>query len=186
MKLAIGLWYNLSAVMAAFFILMLTREQKVQQVDMAGKLLTESRNLIFIDFTGTGVESLRKLKKVLKEVGARLKVIKKKLLRVAFQKNKFDFNPEQFDSQVGTIFSDKDISEIAGPVYRFSKGAEEKGFKILGAYNLPERKFFGAAIIKEIGQLPAREVLLRQLVGILLAPIKMLMRVLQEQSKKVG
>ncbi|MEK7500838.1 MAG: 50S ribosomal protein L10, partial [Patescibacteria group bacterium] len=94
---------------------MLTRQQKTEQLEIGKKLLEESRNLVFVDFTGTKVEDMRTLKKILSELGAKLKVIKKKLMRIVFEKQGIDFNPEQFETQVGVIFTDKEIPEIAAP-----------------------------------------------------------------------
>lgn len=163
---------------------MLTKQQKIESVGEAEEILDQNKNLVFVDFSGTKVEDLRKLKRSLMEFGAQLKVIKKKLLRIAFQNKKIDFNPEQFESQTGVIFTSKDISEVAGPIYKFFKEVEKKGFKILGSYDLFEKKFSDVETVKKIGQLPSREVLLAQLVGMISSPIKMFMRVLDQKSKQ--
>ena len=163
---------------------MLTRQQKTEQLEIGKKLLEESRNLVFVDFTGTKVEDMRTLKKILSELGAKLKVIKKKLMRIVFEKQGSDFNPEQFETQVGVIFTDKEIPEIAAPIYKFAKEKEKSGFKILGAYDLSEKNFMNADFVKMIGQLPSREVLLGQLVGMLTSPIRMFLYVLNEKSKQ--
>ncbi|MDP3014997.1 MAG: 50S ribosomal protein L10 [bacterium] len=165
---------------------MLTKQQKIESVGEAEKILDQNKTLVFVDFSGTKVEDLRKLKRTLKEFGSQLKIIKKKLLRIAFQNKKIDFNPEQFDFQLGAVFSDRDISEVSGPVYKFFKEVEKKGFKILGAYDLSEKNFLDAETVKKIGQLPSREILLAQLIGAIASPIRMLMYMLQERGKKVG
>lgn len=164
---------------------MLTKQQKIEQVEKGQKLFKESHILVFTDFTGTGVEDIKSLRRTLKELGAKFSVIKKKLMRIIFEKMGLDFNPEQFESQVGTISSQKDILEIISPVYKFSREKEKQGFKILGAYNLTEKKFIDAETVIRIGKLPTREILLGQLVGVLSAPIRMLMYVLNEKAKMV-
>jgi len=167
---------------------MKTKEQKAKQIEEGVNLLQESKNLVFVDFSGAGVEDLSLLRKILKGFDSKFKVIKKKLMRIVLQKSGIDFNPEQFESQLGIIFSDRDISEIAGPVYKFYKDKDlaKKSFKILGAYDLLAKKFLDAETVIKIGQLPSREVLLSQLVGVLSAPIRMLMYVINERAKKVG
>ncbi|MBI5306365.1 50S ribosomal protein L10 [Candidatus Wolfebacteria bacterium] len=164
---------------------MLTKAQKLEKIEESKKLIKNSQSLVFIDFSGTAVEDIKKLRQVLRGIGAKMKVIKKKLLRVALKDSGIDFNPEQFDLQLGTIFSDKDISEIAGPVYKFSKGLKKVDFKILGSYNLLAKNFLDAENVKKIGQLPSREILLGKLVGMLAAPIRMFLYVLSEKSKMV-
>ncbi|MEE8131581.1 MAG: 50S ribosomal protein L10 [Candidatus Paceibacterota bacterium] len=156
---------------------MLTKKQKAEQVEEGQKLLKENKSLIFVDFSGKGVGDISALRRTLRELGAKFKVIKKRLMRVIFEKQGIDFNPEQFESQLGTVFTDKNISEIAGPVYK-------SDIKILGGYDLSEKNFIDAEKVNFIGKLPSREILLGQLVGMLSAPIKMFMRVLSEKSKR--
>lgn len=164
---------------------MKTKQQKIEQVEGGQELLKQSQLLLFTDFTGTGVEDMKNLRKTLREMGAKFKVIKKRLLRIVFEKMGVDFNPEQFDSQVGTIFTQKDIYEIISPVYKFGREKEKQGFKILGAYDLAEKKFIDAETVVKIGKLPSREILLSQLVGVLSAPMRMLAYILSEKSKTV-
>lgn len=164
---------------------MLTKNQKAAKIDASKAMLKSMKTLVFVDFTGTSVEGLKKLRRGLNEIGAKMEVVKKKLLRVAFSESNINFNPEQFDMQVATIFSDKDISEVAGVVYRFSKEVEKTtGFKILGAYDLTASVFSDAEIIKTIGKLPSREILIAQFLGMLTVPLKKLLVVLDETSKK--
>ena len=168
-----------------FLFKMLTKSQKLQQMEESKDMLKQSRILAFVDFSGTTVEDIKKLRRLLSSVGAKLKVFKKKLLRIALKDSGFDFDPEQFDLQVGTVSSQGDISEIAGLIYKFSKEIKNKKFKILGAYDLAEKNLFDAAMVTRIGQLPPREVLLGQLVGMLVAPMRMFLYVLNEKSKMV-
>lgn len=163
---------------------MKTKQQKFKQIEEGKTLLGKSKGLIFIDFTGASMGDLTKLRRIIKEMGAKLQVVKKKLLRIIFEKEKIDFNPEQFEAQMGVIFADKDVEELAAPVYKFAKGLEKKGFKILGAYNLSAKNFIEAETVIKIGKLPSKQILLGQLVGVLAAPLKMLMYVLSEKSKQ--
>jgi ribosomal protein L10 len=160
---------------------MKSKQQKIQEVKTGEELLKKSQSLIFVDFGKVSTENLRSLKAKLKKLDARFKVIKKRLLRIIFKENKIDFDPQPtFEGQVGTIFTPNDIYSTAGPVYK-SFG----GIQVLGAYDLKEKQFLAADLFKKIALLPTREVLLAQLAGVLAAPIKMLMYVLQECSKKV-
>ncbi len=164
---------------------MKTKSQKQEALKEAQKLMDENQNIVFVDFTGTSVENIRSLRRTLGELGAKMKVVKKKLLRVAFEKKSIDFNPEQFESHIASIFSSKDISEVAPPVYKFFKENEKKGFNILGTYDLVNKSFISEEMTKRIGQLPSREILLGQLVGMLAAPMRMFLYVLDQKSKMV-
>ena len=163
---------------------MLTKKQKSQQIEESKKIIQDNKTLVFIDFTGTIVDDIKKLRRILLGIGSNMKVIKKKLLRVAFKESNLDFNPEQFDSQVATISTQKDISELAGPIYKFSKEIKNKNFKILGGYDLLEKSFIEAEMVRQIGQLPSREVLFGKVVGMLASPIKMFLYILDQKSKQ--
>lgn len=163
---------------------MKTREQKKQIIDETEKLIADSKNIFFVDFTGISDTDMKILKKSLREMGAKIKIIKKRLLRVSLEKKGVDFNPEQFEAQVATIFYSNELSDVASPVYKFFKENEKKGFKILGAYDLSGKSFMDESFAKMLGQLPSREVLLGQFVGMLAAPIRMFLYVLDQKSKQ--
>jgi len=91
-------------------------------------------------------------------------------------------NPVELDGQVGTIFGKSDISDIAGPVYSFSKSHET--FQILGAVDVEKKEEIARETVIAIGQLPPRDVLIASVVGSIAAPIRGLLYVLSEKSKQ--
>ena len=134
---------------------------------------------------------MRKLRKELKGVGARLLVIKKRLLGLLFKEKKIEFNPKENKLSLGAIFSEADIETISAPIYKFFSGIEvpegaDKNFwisHILGGYNIKVNSAVDAEKIVFIGKLPPREVLLAQLLGILAAPLRSFMYILDQRSK---
>jgi len=160
---------------------MKSKQQKTQELKTGEELLKKSQVLIFVDFGKIPTENLRVIKNKLKSFEAKFRVIKKRLLKILFHKNEINFDPTAtFEGQAGTIFAAKDIYTSANPIYKsFESG------KILGAYDLAEKKFLDAALFKKIALLPSREILLSQLVGVLAAPLKMFMYILNEKSKMV-
>ena len=161
---------------------MLTKAKKIEQVAEGKKLLGESDVLIFTDFAKTKNEDLRSLRSTLRDMGAKFQVIKKRLLGIALKEKGIDFDPKQFESQVGTIFMKGDISAIAQPVYQFSK--DKQGFKILGGLDVVNKSAISGETVIAIGKLPSREILLGQLLGVLSSPLRMFMYILQEKGKR--
>lgn len=164
---------------------MKSKDQKKVIIAETQELLKNSRNMIFLNFTGTGVEDIKELKKTLRPLGSTVRVVNKKLLRVSLEKAGVAIDPEQFETQLATIFSSADISDVAGPVYKFFKSKEKKGCNIYGAYDMEGKVFMNEVMTKQIGQLPSREVLLSQVVGVLAAPISMFLYILTERGKMV-
>lgn len=161
---------------------MKTKKQKIQAVEDAGKVLKTSQTVIFTDFTGISVNEVNNFRKSLAAIGGALSVIKKRLVKIVFEKEKMEFDPKQFAGQTAVVFSPKDIVETANVVYKFSKGKEL--FKILGGFDVGDKKFVEGGDVRKLGQLPGREALLGQLAFMLTVPIKKLLFVMNEQSKK--
>ena len=91
-------------------------------------------------------------------------------------------DPTSMDGQVAAVFAKGDISDIAGPLYEFSKDHET--FEILGGVDIEKKSELPREFIIQIGNLPPREVLLASVVGSMAAPLRGLMYVLSEKAKK--
>lgn len=159
-----------------------TKQQKIKAIEEGLENLKHSETVILADFTGLTVNEMNAFRRILKAAGIAFKVIKKRLLKLVFEKAGMEFDPSKFEGQTGVVFSARDLVETSGAVYKLSKTKEI--FKILGGFDLKEKRFVDAAEIKKLGGLPSREVLLGQLVGVLSAPLRMLMYVLNEKGRK--
>ncbi len=165
---------------------MKTKIQKTQDIKKATELLEGSKSLVFVDFSKTPTREVGVLKNALAAIESTYKVIKKRLLGLVFKQKNVDVDVAQFESQLGTIFSSRDIVDAAGTVYRFAKSKEKElpEFKMMGGYDVLASRFYSADEIKRLGQLPTREILLGQLVGMVQAPLRTLANVLDQISKK--
>lgn len=162
---------------------MKTKKQKEEQIKRGSDDLKKNQTIIVTDFTGLGVNNMNSLRKNLRTIEASMSVIKKRLLKIIIEKEGMEFDAKQFEGQAGVIFSPKDIVESSGLVYEFSKQHRDK-FNILGGYEISEKKFLSGDEIRTLGQLPSREVLLTQLVGMLASPIRSFLFVLNEKAKQ--
>jgi len=160
---------------------MKSKIQKKVELDENLDKISESKTIIFTDFSGVKTKEISILKNKLKEFDSSYKVVKKRLMRVAFEEKGIKFNPEELEAQLGVIFSPKELIDIASGVYKFSKSNDN--FKILGGYDLEKNEPLGLEYINQISLLPLKEVLLGQLVGMISAPLKMFMLVLNERAK---
>src|SRR3989344_4355266 len=160
---------------------MKSKEQKNKEIKAGEELFGKSQRLIFVDFGKIPTQKILSLKRKLKELGVQFKVLKKRLLKIIFKKSEIDFDPQSVSGgQMGAIFAPKDIYSTARPVYKFFEG-----IKVLGAYDLKEKQFLESDLFKKIALLPSREVLLAQLAGVLTAPLKMFLYILNEKSKQM-
>lgn len=159
----------------------ITKAKKEEIIKEGAEQLNDSEFLVFADFRGTNVHDIHELRMKLRESGLKFKVIKKRLLKIILQNKKIDFDPVKLDGQIGMVFGEGDISSIASPVYDFSK--EHKTFKIIGGVNLGQKEEVPLDKLIAIGQLPSREVLLGQVLGVITAPLRGLMYIFSEKAK---
>ena len=165
------------------FLFMKTKEQKTRDIERGTRDLKTSKTVLLVDFTGTPTGRLNELRKVVRGTGGVFRVIKKRLLKLVFGKENIDFEPKNFEGQAGVVFSPQEVYETSSLVYKSVKGTDT--FKFLGGFDVSEKKIIESEVIIKLGRLPGREVLLGQLVGMIAAPIKMFMSVLEQKSKQM-
>lgn len=160
----------------------ITKQQKEKAIEVGKKELADSSVVLFADYKGTSVSDIGTLRRSLKDVSASMKVLKKRLLRIVLKDAGFDLDPTKFDGQVAAIFGRGTVSDVAGPLYRFSK--EHEGFEVLGGLDVKEKTELSREMVIKIGSLPSREVLLGQVVGVISAPIRAFIYVLSQKAQK--
>jgi large subunit ribosomal protein L10 len=172
--------------------IMKTKAQKSEELKKAKVLLDKSQALIFTDFTKISAEDVRKFRTELKKQGANFLVIKKRLLALLLKEKGIDVDLKQFKISVGTIFSEKGSETAAQTAFKFFSGLEvtEGGDKsawvrhLLGGYDVTAGAPVDAAQVVLIGRLPPREVLLAQLLGMIAAPVRSLLYILDQKAKR--
>ncbi len=165
---------------------MKTKIQKKAELEKGKKLAEKSQALIFADFSSIKAEDLRKLRQELGKVNASFLVIKKRLLNLILKEKGIDFNGSKFKFSIGTVFSESDLENSCNSIVKFFSELEGAGAKkVLGGYDFKNKAFMEAERVIFIGKLPAREILLGQLLGILQSPISSLIYLMKEKSRKV-
>jgi len=164
---------------------MKTKQQKTEELESGVKAIKASQTVVLADHTGLSVNDMNALRKSVFELGGSVMVLKKRLLKLVFQKMGLSVPEERYEGHVSAIISPKDVSETAALAYKFLREHKDS-FKLVGAYNVPVKEYMDAELINRIGQLPSREVLLSQLVGMFAAPIRSFMFVLKEHAKKIS
>ncbi len=158
------------------------KERKKEIIEIGTEDLNKSKALVFADFTGANVSDIGKLRSELRSLGSRLRVIKKRLLGVIFKNQNIVYDPGQFDGPVGTVFVGGELSETAGSLYRFAQ--DHGSFRLLGAYDLEGNQAISGETINTLGSLPPRNVLLGQVVGAIVGPLRALIYILSAKSKQ--
>jgi len=162
---------------------MKTKAQKQESIRKAADLIEKSTALVFTDFGGVTMEDTKRLRRSLREDGAQMFVLKKRLLGVAMKEKGKEFDPQSYPGPVGAVFATNGIESASAAVVKFFKGLKLEKAKVLGGYDLAANKPLDKETVLMIGNLPSREVLLGQLLGMLSAPVRSFLYILKQKSE---
>lgn len=165
----------------------LSREQKQKITEDLTQNFGHQKSMAFVDFQGLKVKDMAGLRKKIKEVGGKLQVAKKTLIKLALEKAGFklekelegetrqNFDVQSLSGQVGLIFAFEDPISPLKTAYQFSQTNEN--LKILAG--IFEGKLIEKDKVLALAQLSSREELLARLVGSISSPISGFVNVLQ-------
>jgi large subunit ribosomal protein L10 len=147
--------------------------EKERLVEELSKKLSESEVTILADYTGINVKAVTQLRDSFREASIEYRIYKNTLARIAAQNSGHENLLEFMDGPTGYVFSDDPIVP-SKTLIDFIKSNPSMTIKCA----LLNGKLLDASEIRALASLPAREVLLAQLLGQFLAPISGLANVL--------
>jgi len=156
-----------------------TKEEKEKILEELKEKISKQKVTIFVDFTGLKTKDIFDLRKKLKMVDSQLKVTKKTLAQIAFNKSGLKTEIKKLKGEIAFVFGLKDEISPAKTIWQFAE--TNPNLKILGGFL--ENKFVEAEKIIELAKLPTREELLARLVGSISAPISNFVNVLEANIK---
>lgn len=160
------------------------KAQKVTLVDNLIEELKDAKSLVLVNYTGLNVKSQQELKKRLKEVGARMVVVKNTLLKRAIESAKIDnkvATDEILSGQTALVIADEDPIAPIQILGKFAKENELPKFKV----GIVDGSFQDSGSLSKLSTLPGRDVLLGQVLGALMSPQYGLVGTLQGNIQKL-
>ena len=149
------------------------RREREEAVSVLSKRMEDACGVIVLDYKGLDVQRITDLRRQVKDAGSELKVAKNTLLKIAASDTSFAPLNDIFVGQTAIMFIDGDPALIAKVLTKFVKANlkdnPDSHCKIKAG--VIENNVLNAEEIEQLGNLPAREVLLGQLVGMLASPI---------------
>lgn len=148
-------------------------EDKKAIVADVGAQLAGAQTVVLAEYRGIPVEQLTKLRASARDQGVYLRVLKNTLARRAAQGTQFE---PLADSMVGPLIYGISADPIASAkvLQGFAKTQDLLVIKA-GLYN---GKLLDVAGVKALATIPSRDELLSQLLGVMLAPVSAMARVL--------
>lgn len=141
---------------------MKNRAQKIEIGEELKKNFESADAILITDFRGIGVMDLTKLRFELKKAGTSYKVVKNRIALRAINADLAEQATAQFDEMTAVAIVNGDMSAAAKVLINFAKTNDK--LKIRGG--ILEGKLLSAADVKAISNLPTKQQLLGQLVGV--------------------
>lgn len=159
------------------------KELKTLLIDDLLQRVNASPFLFVVDYTGLKVDKFAELRKRLGAVGSEIHVYKNNLMKKAAEKAGYPGDlGNHLTGQSAFVTGAKDVFGAAKILKNFQAEFEKPVMKV----GVLDGNLLDTAAIKVLADLPSREVLLAQLLGVLQAPASALARVLKAKADKEG
>lgn len=149
-------------------------EEKQKIVQKIQQKFEDATLVVLADYRGLNVEEITELRNKLRTPGVEVKVLKNTMLRFAMKNMGYDEAINYLEGPNLVLFSNDNPVEPAKIMYDFAK--EHKNLQI--KVGVLEGQTVTSDKIKDLAELPSREVLIAQVLGTMQAPISSFVRVL--------
>lgn len=145
-----------------------TKEQKKQFVKELSQVLKDSNSVVFVNFDKLTVGDETKLRRALRDSGNAYKVVKKTLLKKAFDGLQIAGELAELPGMIG-IATGSDLIAPAREVYGFQTGHKEYVSIVGGVF---DGRFMSKDEMMSIATIPPLQVLHGQFVNLINSPIQ--------------
>jgi large subunit ribosomal protein L10 len=158
------------------------RPEKANIVSHLSAQLKGSPFVLVTDYQQMNVGDFSELRNRLAQAGAEVHVVKNSFLKRAMADAGFPAVDEKLGGQTAVVTGEKDIAPVAKIMKSFAREFKKAALKI----GLINRAIVSTAELETLADLPAREVLQAQLLGLLMSPATKLVRLLNEPASSLA
>src|ERR1700741_1675899 len=154
------------------------RPEKASIVSDLSEKLNRSPFLLVADYQRMKVDQFGELRNRLAPAGAEVRVVKNSFLKRAMADSGMPDVADKLTGQTAIVMGEKDVAPVAKILKAFAAEFKIAALKI----GVIDKAVMSTSDVEALAELPSREVLLAQLLGLLLAPATRLVRVLNEPA----
>jgi large subunit ribosomal protein L10 len=154
------------------------RPEKASIVSDLAAQLNGSPFVLVADYQHMKVGDFSELRNRLATAGAEVHVIKNSYLKRAMTEAGFPAVDEKLGGQTAIVTGQNDVAPVAKILKMFATEFKKTALKV----GLIERAIISTAELEALADLPSREILQAQLLGLLLSPATKLVRLLNEPA----
>jgi large subunit ribosomal protein L10 len=154
------------------------RPEKANIVSDLSKKLNQSPFVLVADYQRMNVGHFADLRNRLAGSGAELHVVKNSFLKRAMSDSGLPDVADKLTGQTAVVTGENDVAPVAKILKTFAKEFKIAALKL----GVVDKSLLSTQEVETLAELPAREILLAQLLGLLLSPATKLVRVLNEPA----
>src|SRR5205807_4411199 len=154
------------------------RPEKASIVSDLAEKLNRSPFVLVTDYQRMKVDQFGDLRNRLAPAGAEVRVVKNSFVKRAMSDSGLPDVADKLSGQTAIVMGQKDVAPVAKILKTFAAEFKVAALKI----GVIDKSVLSAQEIEALADLPSRDVLLAQLLGLLLAPAARLVRVLNEPA----
>jgi large subunit ribosomal protein L10 len=158
------------------------RPEKTSIVSDLAEKLNRSPFVLVTDYQRVKVDQFGDLRNRLAPAGAEVRVVKNSFLKRAMSDSGLPDVADKLTGQTAIVLGQKDVAPVAKILKTFAAEFKVAALKI----GIVDKSVVSAKEIEELADLPSREVLLAQLLGLLLSPATKLVRLLNEPAASLA
>lgn len=138
--------------------------------------------MLVADYQRMKVDQFSELRNRLAPAGAEIHVVKNSFLKRAITDSGLPDVADQLTGQTAIVTGEKDVAPVAKILKTFAAEFKIAALKI----GIVDREILASKDVEAMADLPSREVLLAQLLGLLLSPATKLVRLLNEPASSLA
>jgi len=154
------------------------RPEKASVVSELSEALKRSPFVLVSDYRGMKVSDFGELRNRLASAGAEVHVVKNSFLKLAMADSGFPKVDDQFAGQTALVTGEADVAPVAKIFKTFATEFKLAALKV----GFVDRAMLSASELETLADLPTREILQAQLLGLLLSPATRLVRLFNEPA----
>jgi large subunit ribosomal protein L10 len=158
------------------------RPEKATIVEDLSTRLNQSPFLIVTEYTGMNVLQFSELRSRLAGAGAQCRVVKNTFLRRAAAEVGYPDLAENLSGQTAIVTGESDVCSAAKILKVFAAEFQKPAVKV----GVLDKALISKEEIRALADLPSKEILQSQLLGVLQAPLQMLVRLLNEPGASLA
>ena len=153
----------------------LTKDKKQQVIDDVAELLGGSKLTVVAAYQGTTVKAMQQLRRDLRSKGAELHVLKNTLFRIAAGDDVNNVPAEYHNGTTAFAFVYENEPDVAKALLDFARTSKKLVVKggLFGGKPMTDKQ------VQTLSELPSKEVLISQIIGLVASPLTDLVSVIE-------